>query len=183
MELRKIFLGIMAVVLMISCASVDVSTDYASNVDFTKYNSFAFYKPGVDKAEISDLDKRRILRAIESELKQKGMTKSEDPDLLISIITDAEKNVNVYQNNFGYGWGWGWNPYFMGGPAYNNVSTSVDGILFIDFIDEESRELVWQGMGKAYLSQERDAKIEKIKLIVQKILEEYPPMQQEKMSQ
>lgn len=72
MKLGQMFLGIMAFALMSSCASVDVSTDYASNADFTKYNSFAFYKPGVDKAEISDLDKRRILRAIESELKQKG---------------------------------------------------------------------------------------------------------------
>ena len=182
MKLKKIILGMIGLMLMSSCASVDVSTDYAENVDFSKYNTFAFYKPGIDKAEISDLDKRRILRAIEYELSQKGMAKSEDPDILISIITDAEKNVNVYQNNYGYGYGLGWNPYFFGGVG-NNVSTSVDGVLFIDFIDEENRELVWQGMGKAYLSQEREAKIEKIKLIVQKILEEYPPMQQQKMNQ
>jgi hypothetical protein len=102
------------------------------------------------------------------------MVKSQNPDVLISIITDAEKNVNVHQNNFG--WGWGWNPFFMGGAGFNNVSTSVDGILFIDVIDEETRELVWQGMGKAYLSENREDKIERIKLIVQKILEEYPPM-------
>ena len=179
------FLGIIAIALMSSCASVDVSTDYASNVDFTEYNTFAFYKPGVDKAEISDLDKRRILRAIESELKQKGMTKSDNPDLWVSIITDAEKNVNVYQNNFdyGWGWGWGWNPYFMGGPAYSNVSTSVDGILFIDLIDEESRELVWQGMGQAILSRDREEKIEKINFIVQEIMKEYPPQKEQKMNQ
>jgi hypothetical protein len=183
MRLVQKFLGIMAFALMSSCASVDVSTDYASNVDFSQYKSFAFYKPGVDKAEISDLDKRRILRAIESELKQKGMVKSENPDLLISIITDAEKNVNVYQNNFGYGWGWGWNPYFMGGPAYSNVSTSVDGILFIDLIDEQSRELVWQGMGQAILSRDREEKIEKINFIVQEIMKAYPPQKELQMNQ
>jgi hypothetical protein len=169
-----VFLGMIGLILMSSCASVDVSTDYAENVDFSDYNTFAFYKPGIDKAEISDLDKRRILKAIENELSKKGMVKSQNPDVLISIITDAEKNVNVYQNNFG--WGWGWNPFFMGGAGFNNVSTSVDGILFIDVIDEETRELVWQGMGKAYLSENREDKIERIKLIVQKILEEYPPM-------
>jgi len=182
MSLKKIIIGMMGLILISSCASVDVSTDYAENIDFSDYNSFAFYKPGIDKAKISDLDKRRILRAIENELSQKGMAKSEDPDILISIITDAEKNVNVYQNNWGYGWGFGWNPFFFGGVG-NNVSTSVDGVLFIDVIDEESRELVWQGMGKANLSQEREAKIERIKLIVQKILEEYPPMPQQKMNQ
>lgn len=174
MIFKKVFLGFIGLMLMSSCASVDVSTDYAENVDFSDYNTFAFYKPGIDKAEISDLDKRRILKAIENELSKKGMVKSQNPDVLISIITDAEKNVNVYQNNFG--WGWGWNPFFMGGAGFNNVSTSVDGILFIDVIDEETRELVWQGMGKAYLSENREDKIERIKLIVQKILEEYPPM-------
>lgn len=174
MIFKKLVLGFIGLMLMSSCASVDVSTDYAENVDFSDYNTFAFYKPGIDKAEISDLDKRRILKAIENELSKKGMVKSQNPDVLISIITDAEKNVNVYQNNFG--WGWGWNPFFMGGAGFNNISTSVDGILFIDVIDEETRELVWQGMGKAYLSENREDKIERIKLIVQKILEEYPPM-------
>ena len=183
--MKKIILGLMGLMLVSSCASVDVSTDYAGDADFSDYNSFAFYKPGVDKAEISDLDKKRILRAIEYELKQKGMTKTEEPDVLVSIITDAEKNVNVYQNNFGYGYGYGFgfNPFFYGGRGYNNVSTSVDGLLFIDMIDEESRELVWQGLGKAYLSKERKAKIEKIKLIVKEILAEYPPMQQQQMNQ
>ena len=73
--------------LMTSCTSVRVASDYDRNANFNTYKTFAFFKNGIDKAEISDLDKRRILRAIEAELLAKGFTKSEDPDLLVSIFT------------------------------------------------------------------------------------------------
>ena len=56
------------VILFSSCSAVKVAVDYDSKVDFKKYKTFAFYKTGIDKAKISDLDKKRILRAIESEL-------------------------------------------------------------------------------------------------------------------
>jgi hypothetical protein len=52
---------------LVSCSSVQVATDYDKNVDFANYKSFAFFKSGIDKVEISDLDKRRILNAIDAE--------------------------------------------------------------------------------------------------------------------
>ena len=70
---------------------------------FNQYKSFAFFKTGIDRAEINDIDKRRILRSIDSEMQNKGFTKSENPDLLVSIFTKSRENVNVNQNNFGWG--------------------------------------------------------------------------------
>jgi len=43
-----------------SCGSVRVVSDYDTSVDFSQYKSFAFYKTGIDKAKINDIDKRRI---------------------------------------------------------------------------------------------------------------------------
>ncbi len=43
-----------------SCTSVRVATDYDRKANFNNYNSFAFYKPGIDEAKISDLDKKRF---------------------------------------------------------------------------------------------------------------------------
>lgn len=97
--------------MVTSCSSVKVASDYDKNANFSSYKTFAFYKTGIDKAEISDLDKRRILRAIESEMLAKGFTKSENPDLLVSIFTKSREKVNVYNNGWGpYGYGWGWSP-------------------------------------------------------------------------
>ena len=55
-------------ILLSSCSSVRVAADYDREANFDQYKTFAFFKPGIDKAEISDIDKRRILRAIEAEL-------------------------------------------------------------------------------------------------------------------
>jgi len=167
-----------ATTLMMSCSTVKVATDFDKEINFEKYESFAFYKPGIDKAEISDLDKKRILRAIESNLTAQGMTKSKTPDVLVSIFTETREKVNIYQNNFGYGWGW--NPYFWGASGGNTVSKNIEGTLYIDLIDADQNELVWQGLGTGILSMDMDKKEEKINEIVQKILEEYPPKREDK---
>ena len=144
--------------LLTSCASVDVAVDYDKRINFDQYKTYAFFKPGIDKATISDLDKKRILRAIDNELSLKGMIKSEDPDVLISIFTETKERVDIYQNNFGFAWGWGWG---WGGPGMNSVNstTTVEGTLFIDFIDANKRELVWQGLGTDALTQKMDSRI------------------------
>jgi len=167
------------VIAFSSCSSVKVAVDYDSKVDFEKYKTFAFYKTGIDKAEISDLDKKRILRVIEAELSLLGMVKSENPDMLVSIFTKSREKVNVNQmNNFGYGFGWGWNPWMWNGANNNNINISqyTEGTLFIDFIDKEKKELVWQGVGTGALKiQNREKKEERIKEFVKEIVSRFPP--------
>ena len=165
---------LMFAVIFSSCNSVKVATDYDRQVNFNQYKTFAFFKPGIDKAEISDLDKKRILRAIEAELLAQGLTKSDNPDLLVSIFTKTKENINIYNNNFGYGYGWGWHPWYWGAGA-NTVNSTTEGTLYIDLIDAEDKELVWQGMGTAALARDVDKKQERINKIVSKIMEKYPP--------
>ena len=174
----KRFILFATALILTSCASIRISSDYDTNVDFSTYTTYAFFKPGIDKVEISDLDKRRVLRALESTLPTKGFSASETPDVLISFHTKAEKNVRVSESYLGWGspfygpyggWGWGFNrPY--------NVNTTTTGLLYIDIIDATSKKLVWQGKGTGSLSkgtpQERE---ERIRVFVTEILAAYPP--------
>lgn len=171
--MKTLLIPIFALLLFASCSSVRVASDYDTTVNFNDYNTYAFFKPGIDKAEISDLDKKRILRAIDAEMSAKGFQKSENPSMLISIFTKAKERVNVYQNHYGWGgpWGWGWG-HPWGGPS---VSRTTEGTLYIDIIDTQTNELVWQGMGTAPLARDMEQKDARIKEIVQKILEKYPP--------
>ncbi|MBA4317381.1 MAG: DUF4136 domain-containing protein [Flavobacterium sp.] len=166
-----------------SCgSSISVYSDFDRNTDFSQYKTYAFHKKSIDKVQISELDKRRILQAIEFELGKKGMTKSETPDFLVNIFTKEreEVDVNQYYNNWGYGWGYGWRgygygyPYYWGGYPY--VSSSIEGTLFIDFIDTKKNELIWQGEGVGYLTQDRSKKEAVINEFVAKILAQYPPV-------
>ncbi|QNJ97942.1 DUF4136 domain-containing protein [Constantimarinum furrinae] len=168
------FLPVLLLFVFTSCTTVRVVSDYDRQANFNAYTSFAFYKPGIDQAKISDLDKKRILRAIESELSAKGMSKSDSPSLLVSIFTKERERVDVYQRNYGYGWGW--NPWWYGGYYGNTVSRSTEGSLYIDLIDAKTNELVWQGIGSAKLiTDDIDEKEERIREIVREILAEYPP--------
>jgi hypothetical protein len=161
--------------VMASCSSIRVYSDFDQNADFSQYKTYAFHKRGIDRLEISELDKKRILHAIDNELGKKGMTKSETPDLLINILTKERERVDVNQYNagWGYGWRWGWNPYLWGGQTY--VSTSTEGTLYIDLIDAKKKELVWQGEGVGYLTENRNKKEQQINEFVAKILEQFPP--------
>ena len=165
--------------ILSSCSSVRVNSDYDKNVDFSQYKTYAFQKSGVDKVQISDLDKKRILRAIDVEMNKKGFTKSETPDLLVNIFTKEREqiDVNQYNTSWGYGWGYGWNPYLWGGQTY--VTSSTEGTLYIDLIDAKKKELVWQGEGEGYLTKVRRVKEARVNEFVSKILAQFPPEKKE----
>ena len=87
MKTIKLITGLFLFFILASCSSVRVNADYDKNVTFENYKTYAFLKSSVDKAEISDLDKKRILRSIDEAMALKGFSKSESPDLLVSIFT------------------------------------------------------------------------------------------------
>ena len=56
-----------------------------------------------------------------------------------------------------------------------SVSTSTQGVLYIDLIDASKKELIWQGQGTGYLTTNPEKKESLIQEFVNEILEKYPP--------
>ncbi len=201
--MKKIKIAVLPILMLLflsSCTSVQVISDYDRDVNFNGYKSYAFYKTGIDKAQISDLDKKRILRAIEAEMGSRGFVKSENPDILVSMFTKEREQVDIYNNfgggfgfggfgpgfgfggfgpGFGFGRGFGFGPGFgFGGfGGGNNVSISTEGSLYIDLIDAKNRELVWQGRGVGTLNNIKNIEKKEIRIkeFVSEILKAYPP--------
>ena len=181
--MKIIALPLMVLLFLSSCVSVRVLSDYDKEANFNSFKTYAFYKTGIDKAHISDLDKKRILKAIDTELSAKGMVKSENPDILVSIFTKEREQVDVYNNYWGGMYGWGWSPWYWGGygPGWGwnspAVSTRTQGSLYIDLIDAKNKELVWQGKGVGTLSNTKniEKKEERIREFVAEIMQQYPP--------
>jgi len=169
------FLPLVLIIILTSCSSIRVNSDYDKKVDFSAFKTYAFYKTGIDKVEISDLDKKRILYSIEETLSAKGFNKSETPDLWINFFTKEREQVDVnrFSVGWGYGWGWGWNPWIWGGNT--TVNRYPEGTLTIDIIDAKKKELIWQGEGEGVLTKDINKKDENIKEFATKILEQYPP--------
>ncbi len=175
--MKKVLTLLAVITLLVSCQTVRVSQDYAIGTEFNNYKTYAFFKKGIDEAKISELDKKRILRAIDTEMAAKGFVKSENPDIMVSIFTDSKERVDVYNNNWGwgFGYGWGWGGGFWGNNR-NSVNRTTEGILYIDLIDAKKKELIWQGVGKAPLKSTPEEKVERTNEIVKEILTQYPPM-------
>ena len=163
------------VLIFTSCSSVRVVTDYDRSQNFSNLKTYAFLKDGVDKTKINDLDKRRILRAIDKNLLEKGFQKSNDPDLFINIFTKERQEINIYNQNLNMpGWGWGWGPSL--GWNQTSVSRASNGTLYIDIINAKNRELIWQGSGEGILTSDIRKKEERINEFVKSILDKYPPI-------
>ena len=69
-----------------SCDSIRVSSDYNKNVDFSNLKTYAFSKQGIDEVKINDIDKKRILKAIDIELYNKGFRKSSITHLITIMV-------------------------------------------------------------------------------------------------
>ena len=63
--MKKIFSITLISILLISCKSIKVASDYDSQVDFNNYKTYAFYKPGIDELEISSDYLMKALRVLD----------------------------------------------------------------------------------------------------------------------
>lgn len=165
--------------LAAGCSSVQTTYDFDSSVDFSKYKTYEF----TDDAKnfpIQELDRQRVLNAIESELAAKGFSKSSTPDVLIDLQVKLEQKQTATATNTGgyyggpyrYGWGAGY-----GGTTRIDVQNYVEGTLFINMIDKASEKLVWQGRGTKTLEDHPspEKKEQNVKYGVKQIFTKYPP--------
>lgn len=189
MKVVKLTVFVVVLFLTASCNSIQVVADYDTTTDFSNYKTFAFYKKGIEKVDISDLDKRRILKDIEAELLAKGFTKSENPDLLVNIFTKSRRKVDIYNNYYGFYGGYygyyGWFPWYYGPNFGMQISEYTEGTLFVDLIDAHKKELVWQGIGSGGLTTTGNVekKEQRIKDFVNQILAQFPPVVEQTTTQ
>lgn len=172
-KINRILFTILFSLSILSCGSIKVASDYDSDADFSNYKTFAFYKSGIDKVEISDIDKKRILKSIQNTLLNKGLTLDENPDILINISTKSSENIYI-DNSFYSPYYTGWYPHYSRGHRQVAYSTS-QGALYIDVIDTKSKQLIWQGKGIGVLSSKKSDRDELVNNYVTKILEVIHP--------
>ena len=109
---------------------------------------------------------------------KKGFKKvSNNPDFLIAHHWGTKDKVNVRPWRYGYGpYGRYWGDY------WENPGVSVyqyeEGTLIIDFVESNSKNLLWRGTAKSDVNNVKTPE-ERDKLInesVQKILNNFPPV-------
>ncbi len=172
----KYFCFLFLILLLSSCGAIRVNYDYDETADFSAYTTYNYF-PDMETG-LSQLDERRLLDAMDNTMQSKGLLFSEEPDLLVniqSIVLQGQTN-----NAVGVGLGGG------GGAMVGGISVGIpvggpklSRELKIDFVDAKKDVLIWQAVSESPFS-EADTpmvKEQRMKELVAKILEKYPPKQ------
>ncbi|MCX2574736.1 DUF4136 domain-containing protein [Pedobacter sandarakinus] len=175
--IKNLLMLLTVVVALSACSTLRTASDFDKNADFGKYKTYNFYAKGMERVRLNNLDKRRLMAAVESEMNAKGFTKSENPDMLVNLVVVAREKTDIYGPGYygGWGWGWrgGWGSPFWGGGSY--VNQYMEGTIIIDFLDPNQKILFWHGRGSGFNLDSFNKREERLYTGVREILSQYPP--------
>ncbi|MCA0133326.1 DUF4136 domain-containing protein [Winogradskyella alexanderae] len=160
--------------LFFSCSSTKVISDFDDTANFKSYKTFAFSKEA-KQIPVDDLVKTRILNSIISNLKNKGLSESDTPDIIVDLAVKT-KNKKDYANtnvNISSVWGKRWRFRTGIGKSYSKEINYKEGTLIINLIDKAKNHLVWKGSGTDIVKTKNLNK-DAINEGIGKILESYP---------
>lgn len=176
--------------LSLACSTVRVTTDFDPDVDFTRYQSFAWLDPpmretpktetkqGADPLLVNTLVDQRVRSAVESALILRGYRRVDDPKQADFQLRYSFYTQEVLQDDPVYisgGYGWGRYPYYGTGIVYGGGTSSYQrGTLILDVISPETQRITWRGWAP---SKTKDGYIDEERIVrtVDAIVEEFPP--------
>ena len=174
--MKKIFNGILSVLIVtlaVSCApTVNVTTDYDRSANFAAYRSFHLYN-STSTLNVNELNARRILNSVRSEMIKKGYTEDNyKPDLKINVVSLLKDKKSISASHSGNG------PYgfWPGGKGNTTINTSdyKDGSIRVHVVDVKTNMLLWEGIGNAEMTKQPKNLDEAISNAVAKIMNEFP---------
>ncbi len=72
-------------ILFTSCSSLKVTSDYDREANFSAYKSYSFAEMDMERTNINDLNKNRLVKAVKNEMNKKGFTEASEADLEIHL--------------------------------------------------------------------------------------------------
>ena len=162
--------------LITSCGTI-VNYDYEESTDFTQYKTYGYFDDM--QTGLSELDTKRIKRAIDAKLTTMGLTRSDEPDFYIDILSQEVMNRNNSSVGVGAGGGGGggFGGVSVGIPIGGNQNTRQ---IIIDFVDKAKNErLFWQAVSESTYRRNAspEQREETFVKLVEKIFSGYPPKQ------
>jgi len=157
----------------------DIRFNYLQGTDFSKYKTYKWVRIPNAQYPNQILDDQ-IMRAIDSQLAAKGLTKTEEnPDLYVTYqaALNQEKQWNSYSTG-GDAWGWGGWRGWGGMSTTTTTSTTINvGTISCDIYDVTAKKQVWRGDASKTLGSGKDPqKVEKnLNKAMAKLFKKYPP--------
>ena len=138
--MKRIFAPVLAAALLgAACSTLQISTDYDKNVDFTQYRTFSYNDTGEAK---NDIIANRIENVLSDALTAKGLKRVEtNGDLWLVAHPRLSKQTQINSYNSGWGYGYGYRGGYGGmGTTTTTVSEIPVGTLVVDIVDRSGEE-------------------------------------------
>jgi hypothetical protein len=175
------------VMLILGCSSIKVSQDYNLSTNYSNLKTYAWQSETQEKTGDPRLDNplldNRIRDAVDKFLLEKTFKKISDdvPDFYVTYTLKIFRRINSSGGSSGFSFGFGT---FSSNSAFgissgSHVSEYDESMLVIDFIETDSGDLLWRGIGTRRYSQHSKPEdtTEIINETVKKILSQFPPQQ------
>lgn len=145
----RLTVGVIASLLLSSCAPVRVSSYAGRNLDLRRYHTYAWASPGTFSTGDPRLDNNtffveRVQRAVDSHLRQKGFEKAGEgqPDFVVHYHARVEQRLDSKE-------------FRPGEPSCDTADCRPfvydAGTLLIDFVDPRTNDLLWRGWAERAL--------------------------------
>ena len=189
--MRKYLLGLIAsMLIMSSCATLKVNTDYDKSVDFSKYKTYSFYGWAKESNKIlTPFDQERIEKAFGAEFAKRGLKfvpQGGDLTVALYIATEHKQETTATTTStgmngyYGYGGYWGYGPSWGWGPGFTSSHTTYDteeyreGTLIVDVFDTQKKQLIWEAMGEKRINENTKGREERIRKMAEAMMREFP---------
>jgi hypothetical protein len=170
--LRPALLVALTFALLPSPALSGVDVGHDDQADFSQYKTYAWGEGGW--VAMKSMTEANIHKAVEQELKGKGITKVDaQPDLHVITYASGTSDQSVDAISFAYVPNT-WTAWFS---AATTSRTTTKGRLVVDLVDVKSGHLVWRGIAMENLGLDPNTQStgKKVFKVVKKMFEEYPP--------
>ena len=174
---------VIMVLLTTNLMAQKVSGDYDKSTDFSAYKTYQFIGWQKDSEKVmNDFDKKRLRDAIQEELAARGFKFVEsgaDMGVSLYIVIDQKTSTSSYTNFYG-GAGYGRGRRVSGGWGNGYASTSysesdyLQGTLVMDFLDESTKDMIWQGVASGTVSEKPEKREKSIPKSVKKLMKKFP---------
>lgn len=175
----KSLVSLLFVLVLFSCNAIRVQYDYEKTTDFTNYTTYNYFSD-LDTG-LSDLDTKRLLKALDIALQSKGMLFSEEPDFYINI----ESTIYQTTNGNTVGVGVGGSGSSIGGGVSVGIpigQPKVKREITFNFVDNEKDVLFWEAVSIDAYKENQNPEQRELHLqgIINNVLEKYPPKEKKK---
>ncbi|WP_430815925.1 DUF4136 domain-containing protein [Carboxylicivirga sp. RSCT41] len=179
--MKKLTVLIASIFILASCSSTKVSSDQVKNANFSFFSTFEIvYQSDENSPQVNALNIQRIEDAIGYESRMRGLTESDDADLMIVWAVDAEVHCNFstntnYYTTGRYGIRGRCNGYGMASSTGDSREyTSTTGTLQLVLINKNSNEIIWIGTAQDELKGKIKNVDKRINKVIAKVFDEFP---------